>query len=428
MVRTVPVIFVFCGSACSDCCSGFPCPLCRSYRNGVLPFTPCSHDIAVKNVLSAFLIHLREPPSASKDVVARAVADFRVSMLCLPNVLFLIIWLQGTATHESNAAFDEARQLFLQTCENVVFGNHSVSAPRESSVDLLSARLLHGHARLFRSCLPYAESHRANSLVFCLLRRINAYQISHLLSSTDNDVELHSELVNFGLVSRLNNSDYMCLRSIIIAATMTYDERESAWIEPHSRESPAFLHGAHQHYSSTGTVGRNASLEHLDQTASLFAEDVHQKILTSFNRPITTEEHPLSSFSMNGKHLLTCNSHIIATLVGTISPSNPHAKCLTAAMLLLHVVAGFCPHLFKPSSMSQPLGMIELASHSIIAVISSGSHYAIGPIIAPLTQALHDDEKLIVSNLISHTMQFVCDIFLMDMVRSGICIFCVFQR
>jgi hypothetical protein len=48
-------------------------------------------------------------------------------------------------------------------------------------------------------------------------------------------------------------------------------------------------------------------------------------------------------------------------------------------MLLLHVVAGFWPHLFKPSSMSQPLGMIELANRSVIAVISSGSHYAIGP-------------------------------------------------
>jgi hypothetical protein len=341
------------------------------------------------------------------------------------NVLLLIIWLQGAATHEDNTVFEEARQLFLQTCENVVAGSNfgNESAPHDPSFDLLSARLLHGHARFMRSCLPYAESHRANSLVFCLLRRINAYQVSHVLSSTVDDVVLRSKLDNFGLMSHLNNSDYMCLRSIIIAAAITSDEPESMLMEPHSCGFPASLHSAHQHSSSIVTVGRNVSLSQLDQTAFMFADEVDRKTLTSFNRCVATEEHPFASFSMNGKHLLTCNSHIVATLVATILPSNPHAKCLTAAMLLLHVFAGFCPHLFKPSSMSQPLGMIELANRAIIAVISSGSHSAIGPMVAPLTQALHDDEKLIVGNLISHTMQFMCDIFLMEMVRSCICIF-----
>jgi hypothetical protein len=125
-----------------------------------------------------------------------------------------------------------------------------------------------------------------------------------------------------------------------------------------------------------------------------------------------------SSVTMSGSHLLTCNSHIVATLTATILPANSHAKCLTAAMLLLHVVAGFCPHLFKPPSMSQPLGMIELANRTIMAVMSSGSYDAICQRLLPLTDALHVDHKLLFSNLIFHTMQFVCDIFLMRMVSA----------
>jgi hypothetical protein len=168
---------------------------------------------------------------------------------------------------------------------------------------------------------------------------------------------------------------------------------------------------------SPSSISIDASLSHMDLSPSFsapFKEVIKMALLTSFNRRSSSLESLPSSISMTGNHLLTCSSHSVATLVATFLPSNSHAKCLTAAMLLLHVVAGFCPHLFKPPSMSQPLGMIEL--------MSAGSFDAIDQRLTSLTQALHDDQKLLVSNLITHTMQFLCDIFLMSMVRSP-CVF-----
>jgi hypothetical protein len=64
--------------SCSDCFSGFPCPLCRSQRNGVLPFAPRSLDTLIENVLSSCPSQLREHRSALNDVAAQAVAAFSV--------------------------------------------------------------------------------------------------------------------------------------------------------------------------------------------------------------------------------------------------------------------------------------------------------------------------------------------------------------
>ena len=328
--------------------------------------------------------------------------------------LFASHFFQSAADDEGNTALEEARESFLQTCENVVFDKDWNSEPGQPCVVALSARLLHGHARVFRSCLPYAESHRANALVFCLLRRLNAYQISKVLSSSHEFDARCSAPDNSGLMSVLNYSEHVCLRSIIIAATMNFEQPESALLETSPLPSP--VHSP-QHSLGKLSIGASPSLSQLRPSVTERCEEFTKMTSRTSVRSLSTMEGVLmSSVSITGVHLLTCNSHIVATLVATILPSNAHAKCLTAAMLLLHVVAGFCPHLFKPPSMSQPLGMIELANRTILAVISSGSHGAILLRLLPLTDALHDDQKLLLSKLISHTMQFVCDIFLMKMV------------
>ena len=375
---------------------------------------PHSHDDVIKNVLASFPTTLRERQYASCDVAIQAATAFRV---CCVTCLFLFAShsFQRAAADEGNSAFEEARQSFLQTCANVVFETEMDSEPLVPTVNLLSARILHGHARIFRSCLPYAESHRANSLVFCLLRRLNAYNISLALSSSGDVDDMGSTSGNSGLSSVLNDSDYACLRSIIIAATMK--------LEPESALNELTLQGpsqspGHSPQLLPGTLLIDAPSSYSDLSPTEHFGKVSKSSLHASSRPSSAMEGLLmTSVPMNGTHLLTCNSHIVATLVATILPINSHASCLTAAMLVLHVVAAFCPHLFKPPSMSQPLGMIELANRTIMAVISCGSYDAICQRLAPLTGALPDDHKLLFRNLISHTMQFVCDIFLMRMVR-----------
>jgi len=325
---------------------------------------------------------------------------------------------QSTAFDAENQLFEEARQYFLQSCMAVVGLSNRVDAELDdSSIDLfglLSVRLLHWHARYFRTCLPYAESHRANSLVMCLLRRLNAYQISSLLSPAGNGdgdaLGSPTEWDNSGLLFRMTDADFICLRSILVAATIICDQPDLA-----PAQTPPQAH--HTLYLSAPT-GMDASSSHSNPSSPVAAryEEVTKKtLIASFCHLSTVEGHP-SSTSMNGRHLLLCNSSIVATMAATILPSNSHAKCLTAALLLLHAVAGSCPHLFKPPAMSQPLGMIDLATRAIFAIISSGSCDAIVACCAPLTQALHDDQKPLVCNLIAHTMQFVCDIFLIKMV------------
>ena len=333
-----------------------------------------------------------------------------------PNHTYLKYLFQDAADDENNSVFEEAQDSFLLTCAKSVFANDMDFEPREHSRELLSVKLLHGHTRFFRSCSSYAESHRANSLVLCLLRRLNSYHISRVLSSCGKVDDTGATEDNGGLTSFLNDSNYTCLRSILIAATVCCDSSESSLMEASLQGLRPSLDQSVQ--DSPSSISIDASLSHMDLSPSFsspFKEVIKMALLTSFNRPY-------SSISMTGNHLLTCSSHSVATLVATFLPSNSHAKCLTAAMLLLHVVAGFCPHLFKPPSMSQPLGMIELANRTIFAVMSAGSFDAIDQRLTSLTQALHDDQKLLVSNLITHTMQFLCDIFLMSMVRS-LCVF-----
>ncbi len=358
---------------------------------------------------------LLEPDSSSSDVIVQAVTAFRVRCVSCQCVLTSHS-LQRAADDEGNTAFEEARQTFLQTCEKVVFANEWDSEPPGPSLNLLSARILHRHTIFFRSCLPYAESHRANSLVFCLLRRLNAYQISQVLSTPSNVDALGPKAVNSRLSSLLSDSDHMCLRSIVIAATMNSEQTNLALNEM-SLQGPC-LSPVHSPPLLSANTFMDASLSNFVVRPSERYEQVSMTPSSSA-RPSSTMEGLLSSsVTMSGLHLLTCNSHIVATLTATILPANSHAKCLTAAMLLLHVVAGFCPHLFKPPSMSQPLGMIELANRTIMAVMSSGSYDAICQRLLPLTDALHVDHKLLFSNLIFHTMQFVCDIFLMRMVSA----------
>jgi hypothetical protein len=335
-------------------------------------------------------------------------------------------FFQDAADDENNSVFEEARDSFLLTCANSVLANDMDFEPHDHSRELLSVKLLHGHVRFFRSCSSYAESHRANSLVLCLLRRLNSYHISRVLSSCGQVDGKGSKLDDYRSISFLNDSDYTCLRSIFIAATICRESSQASLIETSLQGLRPSLDQSVQ--DSPSSINIDASLSHMELSPSFsapFEEVIKMALLTSFNRRFTSLEGLPSSISMTGNHLLTCSSHSVATLVATFLPSNSHAKCLTAAMLLLHVVAGFCPHLFKPPSMSQPLGMIELAKRTIFAVMSAGSFAAIGQRLTSLTQALHDDQKLIVSNLITHTMQFVCDIFLMSMVRSPWCFFSV---
>ncbi len=298
--------------------------------------------------------------------------------------------------------------------------------PYGPSVDLFSAKLLHSHATFFRCSAPYAESHRANSLVFFLLRRLNSYQISRVLCAPGKVDARGSQVDRGGLTSCLSDSDYACLRSIIIAAVASRETSQSTLFQTPVQASFTSLDLSPQDSSLLASIG--ASVVHAYSSPSVAAGDnqtTKMTPITIYSRLSTSNVHTQTLFSMTGNNLLACRSHIVATLVATILPSNPRAKCLTAAMLLLHVVAGFCPHLFKPPSMSQPLGMINLANRAIVSVISSGSIGAIGQRLAPLTQALHDDQKLLVGTLIARTMQFLCDIFLTSMVRSRSCFRCV---
>ena len=339
--------------------------------------------------------------------------------------IYPLTLFQSTAFNEDNGLFEDARQSFLDSCMTVIGLSRRVDSELDyfpiDLLGLLSVRLLHWHARYFRTCLPYAESHRANSLVLCLLRRLNAYQISWVVSSSGEGhvTGSTSDWDNTGLLSRLTDSDYICLRSIIIAATISDDEPDLAPVQTASQGAHAPLDHTLQRFSAV-----DASSSHSEPSppvAVRYEEVTKATLITCFRHLSTVEGHPPLKLPMNGKHLLLCNSSIVATMAATILHSNPHAKCLTAAMLLLHVVAGSCPHLFKPPSMSQPLGMIDLATRAIFSIISSGSYNAIVECSAPLIQALHDDQKPLVSDLIVHTMQFVCDIFLIKMVRFCRC-------
>ncbi len=60
--------------------SGFPCPLCRSPRNGVLPFAPRSFDALVENLLQSFPNQLLEDQSASNNAATGALAAFIVCL------------------------------------------------------------------------------------------------------------------------------------------------------------------------------------------------------------------------------------------------------------------------------------------------------------------------------------------------------------